>query len=169
MIFNQIPWAWLFPIVLSVSINSAWSKTPEVTGGEKSAVAAQLDAFHQAAADADYDAYFDSFSKEGVFIGTDASERWTVDTFKDYVRPYFSQGIGWTYVPRDRTIVIRGDVAWFDELLDNAAYGECRGSGVLVKVGNRWKIAQYNLHFPVPNNLARQITQMIKQAASTVH
>lgn len=128
-------------------------------------IAVQLDDFHKAAANADFDGYFDLFSKDGVFIGTDASERWTVDTFKEFVKPYFSQGKGWTYVPRDRTIVVHGDVAWFDELLDNEAYGECRGSGVLVKENGAWKIAQYNLHFPIPNDLAKEITKMIKAHA----
>ncbi|WP_233998983.1 nuclear transport factor 2 family protein [Microbulbifer pacificus] len=123
-----------------------------------------LDSFHNAAADANFEAYFDLFSKEGVFIGTDAGERWTVDAFREFVKPYFSQGKGWTYVPRDRTVVIHGDVAWFDELLDNPVYGECRGSGVLVKENGEWKIAQYNLHFPIPNDLAKQITAMIKQS-----
>lgn len=127
-------------------------------------ISAQLDSFHKAAANADFDAYFDLFSKDGVFIGTDASERWSVDAFKDFVKPYFSQGKGWTYVPRDRTIVVHGDVAWFDELLDNEAYGECRGSGVLVKKDGQWKIAQYNLHFPIPNDLAKAITKMIKES-----
>ncbi|WOX05759.1 nuclear transport factor 2 family protein [Microbulbifer pacificus] len=135
------------------------------TGNQEAAIATQLDDFHKAAANADFDAYFDLFSKDGVFIGTDASERWTVDTFKEFVKPYFSQGKGWTYVPRDRTIVVHGDVAWFDELLDNEAYGECRGSGVLVRENGEWKIAQYNLHFPIPNDLAKQITQMIKAHA----
>jgi len=135
-----------------------------VTTAAQSAVAEQLEDFHQAASKADFDAYFGLFSKDGVFIGTDASERWSVEAFKQYVKPYFSQGKGWTYVPRDRTIVVHNDVAWFDELLDNEAYGECRGSGVLVKEGGVWKIAQYNLHFPIPNDLARQITQKIQQS-----
>ncbi|WP_226661145.1 nuclear transport factor 2 family protein [Microbulbifer aggregans] len=133
---------------------------------QQSAIAEQLDQFHQTAANADGETYFNLFSKDGVFIGTDASERWTLDAFKKFAEPYFSQGKGWTYVPRDRTIVVHGDVAWFDELLDSESYGECRGSGVLVKENGQWKIAQYNLHFPIPNDLAKQITQMIKAHAS---
>ncbi|WGL16953.1 pectate lyase [Microbulbifer bruguierae] len=131
---------------------------------QKTAIAAQLDRFHQAASDADSEGYFNLFSKDGVFLGTDATERWSVAEFKQYAKPYFDQGKGWTYVPRDRTIVLHGDVAWFDELLDNASYGECRGSGVLVREDGQWKIAQYNLHFPIPNDLADQITKMIKES-----
>lgn len=152
---------WFFSLVIVLLSGPAVAE-PEAAGKQEALVAAQLDSFHKAAANADFDAYFGLFSKDGVFIGTDASERWPVEAFKKYTQPYFSQGKGWTYVPRDRTIVVHGDVAWFDELLDNASYGECRGTGVLVKEGEEWKIAQYNLHFPVPNDLAKQVTQMIK-------
>jgi hypothetical protein len=53
-------------------------------------------------------------------------------------------------------------VAWFDELLDSASYGECRGSGVVRKEGGQWKIAHYNLSIPVPNALAKKIVEEIK-------
>ena len=155
--------SWALLLTLLILAVPAWADSSSSTEAEASAIATQLDDFHKAASNADFDAYFDLFSENGVFIGTDATERWPVPVFKEFVRPYFSQGKGWTYVPRDRTIVVRGDVAWFDELLDSAAYGECRGSGVLVKEGGQWKVAQYNLHFPVPNDLAKPITKMIKE------
>lgn len=155
---------------LALSVLSLLSAGPVLAASNtqekqpESVIAEQLDRFHQAAANADGEAYFNLFSNDGVFIGTDASERWPLDAFKKFAEPYFSQGKGWTYLPRDRTIVVHGDVAWFDELLDNESYGECRGSGVLVKEKGQWKIAQYNLHFPIPNDLAKQITQMIKES-----
>lgn len=155
---------------LALSVLSLLSAGPVLAASNtqekqpESVIAAQLDRFHQAAASADGETYFNLFSNDGVFIGTDASERWPLDAFKKFAEPYFSQGKGWTYLPRDRTIVVHGDVAWFDELLDNESYGECRGSGVLVKEKGQWKIAQYNLHFPIPNDLAKQITQMIKES-----
>lgn len=153
---------WILLLVVLIVGGPAWSQASSGDQEVQSEIAAQLDEFHKAASNADFDAYFSLFSKDGVFIGTDASERWPVDAFKEFAKPYFSQGKGWTYVPRDRTIVVHGDVAWFDELLDNESYGECRGSGVLVKEGGQWKVAQYNLHFPVPNDLAKPITKMIK-------
>ncbi|WP_193161474.1 nuclear transport factor 2 family protein [Microbulbifer hainanensis] len=163
MAIRDIFWTkgWILSLLLVMLAGSAWSAAD--SRSEEAAVAAQLDKFHKAASRADFDGYFSLFSKGGVFIGTDAKERWTVDEFKKFVKPYFSKGKGWTYVPRDRTIVIHGDVAWFDELLDNESYGECRGSGVLVKEDGQWKIAQYNLHFPVPNDVAKQITKIIKE------
>lgn len=35
----------------------------------------------------------------------------------------------------------------------NEKYGECRGSGVLLREGGEWRIAQYNLTVPIPNDL----------------
>ncbi|WP_066964696.1 nuclear transport factor 2 family protein [Microbulbifer sp. Q7] len=155
---------WLKAWVLcwAVFAQAVWASSGSAVEQAEKVVGAQLDAFHRAAAEADFDTYFNILSSDGVFIGTDATERWPAAEFKKFVRPYFSQGKGWTYVPRGRTIVLHNDVAWFDELLDSEAYGECRGSGVLVKKDGQWKIAQYNLHFPVPNDLAKSITQMIK-------
>lgn len=123
-----------------------------------------LDAFHAAAARADERAYFDAFAPEGIFLGTDASERWDVAAFRTYAHPSFSSGKGWTYAPRDRHTTFSSDAqtAWFDELLDNAKYGELRGSGVLIKLGNAWKIAQYNLTFTVPNDAAAEVVPLLK-------
>ena len=60
----------------------------------------------------------------------------------------------------------KGDVAWFDEKLDSASYGDVRGSGVLVKVRGEWKIAHYNLTIPIPNSLAKTVVEMIRHAQS---
>jgi ketosteroid isomerase-like protein len=130
-------------------------------------VDATLNRFHEAASKADGAAYFALFAPEGVFIGTDAAERWTVDQFKAYAMPYFSKGNGWTYVPRMRHVQLspQGDVAWFDEILDNRAYGTCRGSGVLRRVGDTWLICQYHLTIPIPNGLAAKVVGMIRDGA----
>src|SRR4051794_3526829 len=62
---------------------------------DERAAGAVLDAFHAAAARADAKAYFDLFTPDGVFIGTDAGERWTVPQFKAYAAPVFARGKGW--------------------------------------------------------------------------
>ena len=129
-------------------------------------VAATLDAFHAAAARADGEAYFNLFTSDGVFIGTDVTERWTVPEFKAYAAPHFTQGKGWTYKARTRHVTIApGEcrcVAWFDEVLDSQSYGTARGSGALVKGEGGWKVAHYVLSFPVPNDLADGFTAQIK-------
>jgi ketosteroid isomerase-like protein len=126
-----------------------------------------LDELHAYAAAADGDAYFDLFTKEAVFLGTDATERWTLPEFRAYAEPYFARGQGWTYLVRAREIFVdsSGDTAWFDERLDNEKYGEVRGTGVLVRRGAGWKIAQYNLAFPVPNELAPDLVERIRGLA----
>jgi hypothetical protein len=64
------------------------------------------------------------------------------------------------------TIAKAGDVAWFDEMLDSQSYGECRGTGVLELTNSGWKISQYHLTIPVPNDLAKDIVKQIKQLPS---
>lgn len=132
-------------------------------------IAKVLDDFHDAAAKADQKRYFGHFADNAVFLGTDASERWTKAQFLTYAKPFFDQGRGWTYFPRDGarhiTISDDGKTAWFDEALDNAKYGLCRGTGVLTRAGDDWRIAQYNLTVPVPNDLLDEVVSMIRKAA----
>ena len=137
--------------------------------GERRQIATVLDDFHAAASEADGDRYFSHFAPGGIFLGTDGSERWTLEEFRAFAEPYFSQGKGWTYLARDRHITLGADqrTAWFDEALDNDSYGECRGSGVLQKQGEAWKIEQYNLSIPMPNSLAKDFVAQIREHAST--
>ena len=110
--------------------------------------------------------YFDLFNPDAVYIGTDASERWTLAQFRAFAEPYFRSGRGWTYTLRPGTRHIQfspdGQTAWFDELLDNASYGVTRGTGVLVLTPQGWRIAQYHLTIPMPNALAREFVARIR-------
>ena len=131
-------------------------------------VAAVLDGFHAAAAAADEEKYFSCFAPDAVFLGTDATERWTRDDFRKWAHPYFARGKAWTYKPRSRWIAFSPDrrTAWFDELLDNASLGTCRGSGVLVATSDGWKIEQYNLAIMVPNDAADAVVKTIRDSAT---
>jgi len=128
--------------------------------GSLSEIDSVLDAFHEAAAAGDWERYFDLMSADGVFLGTDASERWPKSEFQQYA----SRSSGWTYHPRERHIDLTpdGNSAWFDELLDSESYGTSRGTGILVRTEQGWKIAQYHLTFPIPNELVRGFTDQIK-------
>jgi len=108
--------------------------------------------------------YLNSLTDDAIFLGTDASERWTKQQFTAFVLPYFDQGKGWLYVAKDRNINIlkQNSVAFFDEVLENSKYGYCRGSGVLIQTKQGWKISQYSLSILVPNGVAVQITEKIK-------
>jgi len=51
-------------------------------------------------------------------------------------------------------------LAWFDELL-NTEMKICRGSGVLVKTGNEWKIKHYVLSITIPNANIKEVVKII--------
>ena len=131
---------------------------------DEQSIAKVLNSFHQAAADAQATPYFNLLSQDAIFLGTDASERWSKEEFKAFVVPYFSKGKGWLYTPTERNIslVKQGQVAFFDELLFSESYGTCRGSGILIKTDGGWKISQYNLSIPMPNGLAKALVKQIK-------
>ncbi len=137
-------------------------------------IEAVLDGFHRAAATADYQRYRSLMAEDIVFLGTDASERWQGQAFADFARPRFESGRGWEYRPRDRRISLSmdGKVAWFDELLSHDKLGTCRGSGVMVRESEsgEWKVAQYNLSVPVPNDLVLSVVAQIRgePSAATV-
>lgn len=148
----------------------AWCLVPIVAaagemGDPKAAVDEVLSSLHRSAAQADGTLYFSLFADDAVFLGTDPSERWSVDELKAFAAPYFAQGRGWTYRMEDRNIFVSADgrTAWFDEALWHDVYGKCRGTGVLVLTDGAWKIVQYNLTFPIPNDLAEEFTEKIRE------
>lgn len=120
-----------------------------------------LDGYHLAAANGEWDTYFDLMSEDGVFIGTDARERWGKLEF----RQYSSGSNGWVYTPQQRNINITpdGQSAWFDEALLSQSYGTSRGTGVLIRTAQGWKISQYHLTLPIPNGMVRAVTDQIKE------
>ena len=124
-----------------------------------------LDAWHQAAAAGDESTYFGTPADDAIFLGTDATQRWTRDAFEADMMRYFERDSAWTYLPVERHVSLSpgGDVAWFDETLENASYGECRGTGVLRLEKGGWKIVQYNLTIPIPNEIAGEVVSMIRQ------
>lgn len=144
---------------------SAFLAAEERRSRAENAVRNVLDNFHRAAAKADGPAYFACLAPDAIFIGTDATERWTVPQFRAFCEPYFSKGKGWTYVAIDREVYLAPDLrtAWFDESLDNESYGNVRGSGVLRLDGERWRITQYVLSIPVPNDLAGDLVKRIRE------
>ena len=129
-------------------------------------IAAVLDRLNAASTAADGPAYFGLFTPDARFIGTDATERWSLPEFRAYAEPYFARGRGWSYMPSARVITIAPIdcrcIAWFDEELSNATYGQTRGSGVLRLTDGGWKIEQYVLSFAVPNDRADAVVAAIK-------
>jgi ketosteroid isomerase-like protein len=120
---------------------------------EKQQINTVLDNWHTAAAEAQFDAYFDSMTSDAIFIGTDATENWKKPDFEVWAKPFFDRGKAWDFTALERHIYLdkTGKTAWFDELLDTQMK-ICRGSGVLIKVGKKWKIQHYVLSMTVPND-----------------
>lgn len=132
--------------------------------GKAKLVSLCLDSFHDAAAVADEQRYFAILPDDAIFLGTDATERWTGKQFREFAMRYFKQASAWTYVPLERHVTMSpdGKLAWFDEALENAGYGECRGSGVLQERDGHWVLLQYNLTVPVPNELMGGVAKRIR-------
>ncbi|MBA6313564.1 nuclear transport factor 2 family protein [Cellulophaga baltica] len=126
-----------------------------------------MDAWHKAAAEADFDAYFNLMTADGVFIGTDATENWQNDAFKAFSKPYFDKGKAWSFSALERNVYVNSaqDFAWFDELLDTQMK-ICRGSGVLKKINGEWKIAHYVLSIAVPNDKVDALIALKKESDS---
>ncbi|MGE0787366.1 MAG: nuclear transport factor 2 family protein [Sandaracinaceae bacterium] len=131
-------------------------------------VSAVLDDWHAAAAAADEDRYFDHLAENAVFLGTDATERWTKDAFRAYAHPHFARGRAWTFRALRRGIDVSpsGSIAWFDEDLETENLGPARGSGVLVRGDDGvWRIAQYNLAITIPNDEFAAVREVLGASA----
>ena len=131
------------------------------TAKEQKAIAAMLDSFNAAAAKADYNAYFNFYTNDAIFTGTDATERWNKQEYMAWAKPYFDKKTTWHFTALERHIYFNdtGNLAWFDELL-NTQMKICRGSGVVVKQGDDWKVKQYILSTTIPNELIDSVTKM---------
>ena len=120
---------------------------------EKDKINTVLNNWHKSAAEANAKAYFGAMTEDAVFIGTDATENWNKTAFEAFAKPFFDKGKAWDFKPLERHVYLSKDqkTAWFDELLDTWMK-VCRGSGVMVKVGDEWKIQHYVLSMTVPND-----------------
>ena len=137
----------LFWVSLVTAANAVAAVDDEVDVG------VVLDALHEQASAANYEGYFALYHDSAVFMGTDREEYWPLTEFKSYTKARFANGTGWTYHASERFIHVVGDAAWFEERLQHERYGETRGTGVLLRTQSGWKIVQYNLTLPIPNDL----------------
>jgi ketosteroid isomerase-like protein len=145
--------------LMSLGADNAWAAEHD----DRAAVSAVLDALHEQAAAADFEGYFSLYHDDAVFMGTDRAEYWPLAEFKSYTQARFADGTGWTYSASERVIHLSGDAAWFEERLQHDRYGETRGTGVLLRTPSGWKVAQYNLTLPIPNDLFEHMATEIAE------
>ena len=128
---------------------------------QKKNISKVLDDLNTFAATADYKNYFDLYAEESTFIGTDATEVWNKKEFMAWAKPFFEKGKAWNFSSLKRSITFSkdGNYAWFDEVLDTQMK-ICRGSGVLEKIGGKWKIRQYVLSTTVPNDVIDEVVKI---------
>jgi hypothetical protein len=148
-------------IILFLSVfvfySCAHVKADKVDKVDKDAIKTKINAllinWHKAASDANFNDYFGKMDDTSIFIGTAAEEIWTKTQFENFSKPYFDKGKAWSFETLERTVYVNdsGDFVWFDELL-TTWMGTCRGSGVLEKKDSIWKIKQYVLSVPIPND-----------------
>lgn len=127
---------------------------------QKAQISKMLDDFNTAAANAEFDVYFDYFTEDATFIGTDATEIWDKKSYQEWAKPYFDAKTTWDFTSLKRNIYFTQDLkmAWFDELLDTQMK-ICRGSGVLENVNGTWKVRQYVLSMTVPNEVIDSVIE----------
>ncbi len=148
-------------VVVLVAIFAGCNPKVSNVSENTSAINTMLDQWHEAAAKADFDNYFKLLTDDAIFMGTDATEHWDKNEFIAFAKPFFDRRRAWNFTSLERHIYFdeSGKIAWFDELL-NTQMKICRGSGVLVKNGNEWKIKQYVLSMTIPNDQSDSIVNI---------
>lgn len=151
----------IFILSFAVILCSAFTTNNVIENKDKEKINMVLDAWHKAAAEAKSNAYFNFMTEDAIFIGTDANENWNKTEFQAFAKPYFDKGKAWNFTAVERHIYFdkTGKTAWFDELL-STQMKICRGSGVLVKIGEDWKIKHYVLSMTVPNDNVNEVIKI---------
>jgi len=123
-----------------------------------------LTKWHHAAAVADAKTYFSYLADDAIYMGTDATEYWTKAEFQKWAEPWFKRKSAWTIYATQRNIYLSKDktYAWFDETLV-AGFGPARGSGILIKTKDGWKIEHYNLAMTIPNEVSTQVKNIVEK------
>lgn len=100
----------LLSLVLILFSWAGFSQTMPYQSNTKQAkteISKVIDAWHQAAGEANFENYFSLMSKDAVFIGTDATENWQLDEFKAYAKPHFDKARAWDFTSVERNILHR--------------------------------------------------------------
>jgi hypothetical protein len=152
-------------VALSAACSSAPApgQQPSVSGDKfRARVNAFVDEWHQDAAQA-RPAFFDKIAADGIYIGSDKTERWTKEAFREWARPAFARPTAWALTPLHRNISFTPDrqIVWFDEQV-RSSMGILQASGVVRPIAKGFEIVHYQLSIAVPNDVVPQVTGAIK-------
>ncbi len=150
---------WKIIQVTDTRSTSSCPTSPEDIEGRLNAL---IDNWHRAAARADADTFFGAMAEDGVYIGTDANERWLRDEFRAWAKDAFERDSAWAFEPKERHLEIApdGSIAWWDEILETWM-GPCRATGILKLSSQGWKIQHYQLSVTLPNEKMPQFLELI--------
>ena len=150
----------IFPLLILISCIACQNKNDDEI---ISLLNQKIDNWHNAASKANFDDYFNFISNDGIFIGTDLSERWTKTEFSNFSKPYFEKGKAWSFSAKERSIRLNKikTIAWFDEVLDTWM-GDCRSTGVLSINNEQWQLEHYQLSVTIDNELMPQFLEITK-------
>jgi hypothetical protein len=120
-----------------------------------------MDSWHLAAAQANAEVFFGMMAENGIYIGTDKTERWLRDELKEWSKKAFERESAWTFTTRERNWQIheKEGFAIADELL-NTWMGPCRATAVLRLINEHWKIIHYQLSVTIDNDKIEQFKNL---------
>ncbi len=121
---------------------------------------AALDTFYSAGMVGNQAGVIAVLAPDAVFLGVAGKPRLQGQELRDALNESIASGSRWNYLSSERVVrqSVDGSVAWFDERLADQQLGNGRASGVLLKNGEVWQIAQYNLTLPLPDALTGSAT-----------
>ena len=108
-------------------------------------------------------AYFDKIARDGIYIGTDKTERWKREAFREWAKTAFARPVAWAFTPLHRNVRFSPDrtFIWFDEQV-RSSMGILQATGVVRPAGASFEIVHYQLSIAVPNDVIPQVTATIK-------
>jgi hypothetical protein len=153
----------LLSLYCALTLTGISARAQTADGGLSQQVATFLDEWHDDAAHANM-RYFDKMASDGVYLGTDKSERWVRDDFKTWAKPYFDRKKAWEFHAYNRHIAFSDDksLIWFDEQL-HTQMGICQASGVIRNTKDGFQIVHYQLSLAVSNDLVDHIKKEIDE------
>jgi len=152
-------------LYLLISCNTQTKQQEPLPQINKEEVNIFMDNWHKAAAEANFDAYFNAMDSDAVYVGTAAEEVWSKTEFANFSKPYFDKGKAWSFKAINRNVyfIENSNIIYFDELLDTWM-GQCRGSGVLqLDSDHQWEIKHYVLSLVVPNEDIKAVVDLIEK------